>query len=70
MGHHKIAAAIFVGSLIVGSALVLSAELVKPARYEFHSLTEQGTYLIFDKDNGRATTARIDVKDPTAALDH
>ena len=70
MGHHKIAAAIFVGSLIVGSALVLSAELVKPARYEFHSLTDQNSYLIFDRDNGRATVARVDSKEPAATLEH
>jgi hypothetical protein len=70
MGHHKIAAAIFVGSLIVGSALVLSAELIKPARYEYHTLPEPNAYLLFDKDSGQATVARTDSKTPAAAFDH
>jgi hypothetical protein len=70
VGHHKIAAAVFVGSLILGSALVLSAELTKPARYEFHALAEPNSYLIFDTDSGRATKAELDSKTPTASLEH
>jgi hypothetical protein len=68
MGHHKIAAAVFVGSLILGAALVLSAELIKPARYEFHSLSDPNSYLIFDTDSGRATTAKVDAKTSTELL--
>jgi len=68
MGHHKIAAALFVGSLILGSALILSAELTKPARYEFHALQDANSYLIFDTDTGRATNAKVDSKTPTEAF--
>jgi hypothetical protein len=67
-GHHKIAAALFVGALIVGSAIVLSAELIKPARYEFHAGADQRSYVVYDRDTGRATTAEVDSKDPTAPL--
>jgi hypothetical protein len=70
MGHHKIAAAIFVGSLIVGAALILSAELMKPAKYEFHALSEPNSYLIFDTESARATVAPVDSKTPTAAFEH
>jgi len=69
-GHHKIAAAVFVGSLIVGSAMILSAELMKPARYEFHPGADATTYVIYDRDTGRATAAQLGSKDPTAALEH
>ncbi len=62
IGHHKIAAAVFVGSLILGSALILSAELTKPARYEFHALQDVNNYLIFDTDTGRSTNAKVDSK--------
>ena len=47
-GHHKVAAAVFVGSLILGSALVLAAELTKPARYEYHAGPDPASYLLFD----------------------
>jgi hypothetical protein len=70
VGHHKIAAALFVGSLILGSALILSAELTKPARYEFHALSEPNSYLIFDNDNGRATVSKVDSKAPLETLEH
>ena len=57
-GHHKISAALFVGSLIIGSALILSAELTKPTRYEYHG--GSGTdYVLFDNDTGRATLTQI-----------
>jgi len=69
MGHHKIAAAIFVGLLVVGSALILAAELMKPGRYEFHALATPDTYLLFDTDSGQATTIRVDTKNPTAAFE-
>ena len=45
-GHHKVAAAIFVGSLILGAAMVLSAELMKPDRFEFHPGSSPNTYTI------------------------
>ena len=69
-GHHKIAAAVFVGSLIVGASLILSAELVKPERYEFHSGSTPTSYVIYDRDTGRATSADLNAKNPTAALEH
>jgi hypothetical protein len=68
-GHHKISAAIFVGLLLVGCAIILAAELMKPARYEYHQLAEQGNYLIYDRDSGRATITPIDSKTPLAAFD-
>jgi hypothetical protein len=67
-GHHKVAAAIFVASLIVGSALVLSAELMKPERYEFHPGSTANTYLIYDRETGRATSAEFNSKTPTEPL--
>jgi hypothetical protein len=69
-GHHKIAAAVFVGALIIGCALVLAAELMKPARYEFHAVADQNSYLLFDKDTGRSTIAKAGEKDPTSAFAH
>jgi hypothetical protein len=67
-GHHKVAAAIFVASLILGSALVLSAELMKPERYEFHPGTAPNTYIIYDRETGRATSADTSSKNPTDSL--
>ena len=67
-GHHKISAAIFVGSLIIGAAMILSAELTKPSRYEFRAGESSNSYVIFDRDTGRATTAEINSKNPVAVL--
>ena len=68
-GHHKISAALFVGSLIIGSALVLAAELIKPARYEYRPAGDASSYVLFDTDTGRATVTQINSKDPLAALE-
>jgi hypothetical protein len=68
-GHHKISAAIFVGSLIVGAAMVLSAELMKPPRYEYRPANDPNSYVLFDTDTGRATVAQNNSKDPTAAFE-
>jgi hypothetical protein len=68
-GHHKVAAAIFVGSLILGAALVLAAELTKSARYEFRAGPDPSSYVLFDADTGRATMAKVDSKSPTDALE-
>jgi hypothetical protein len=71
VGHHKIAAAVFVGSLILGSSLILAAELTKPARYEYHAAGADGrSYVVFDNDNGRATVASVDSKAPLEAMEH
>lgn len=67
-GHHKIAAAIFVASLILGAAAIMSAELVKPERYEYHNSNDPKTYVIYDRDTGKATMATFDSKDPVAPL--
>jgi hypothetical protein len=67
-GHHQVAAAIFVGSLILGSSLILSAELMKPERYEFHPGSGPATYIIYDRHTGRATTADFNSRNPTASL--
>jgi hypothetical protein len=67
-GHHKIAASVFVGSLILGGAMILSAELTKPERYEFHPGVSPTTYIIYDRDTGRATTSEFNSKTPTAPL--
>jgi hypothetical protein len=67
--HHQVSAAIFVGSLILGVALVLSAELTKPTRYEYHPAgTDFNSYVIFDKETGQATATKTDTKDPTASF--
>jgi hypothetical protein len=58
-GHHQVAAALFVGALILGGSMILSAELMKPARYEFHSQSEPNSYTIFDTDSGRAISAKV-----------
>lgn len=67
-GHHKVAAAIFVGALILGVALILAAELMKPERYEFHPGTSATTYVVYDRDTGRATLAEFNSKNPKASL--
>jgi len=67
-GHHKVAAALFVASLILGAAMVLSAELMKPERYEFHPGSAPNTYLIYDRETGRATSAEFNAKNPTESL--
>ena len=67
-GHHKLAAAVFVGSLIVSAAMILSAELTKPERYEFHAGGDARTYVIYDRQTGRAATADFGAKDPIALL--
>lgn len=67
-GHHKIAAAIFVGSIILSAGMILSAELMKPERYEFHPGASPTTYVIYDRDTGRATSAEFNVKNPTSSL--
>jgi hypothetical protein len=69
-GHHKISAAIFVASLIVGAALILSAELMKPERYEFHPGTAANSYIIYDRNTGRAASVQLDAKNPTASLEN
>jgi hypothetical protein len=68
-GHHKIAAAIFVASLILGAALILSAELMKPERYEFHPAVNPNNYIVYDRDTGRATAVEFDSKTPTASFE-
>ena len=67
-GHHEVAAAIFVGSLVLGAAMILSAELTKPERYEFHAGGTPSSYVVYDKDTGRATTAEFGSKNPLDAL--
>jgi hypothetical protein len=67
-GHHKIAAAVFVGSLILGAAMILSAELMKPERYEFHPGSDPSKYVIYDRNTGRATSAEFDAKNPTGSF--
>jgi hypothetical protein len=70
VGHHQVAAALFVGSLILGGSLILSAELTKPARYEYHTLGQPNNYLIFDTETGRAAATSTESKTPLQALDH
>ena len=67
-GHHKIAAAIFVASLIGSAAMVLSAELIKPERYEHYQSSTPGTYVLFDRETGRAISVEYNSKDPTASF--
>jgi hypothetical protein len=66
-GHHQVSAAIFVGSLIIGAAMILSAELTKPARYEYHAGTNE--YVIFDSDTGRTATVQVGTKEPLKTLE-
>ena len=68
-GHHQISAALFVGSLIIGAAMVLSAELTKPARYEYRSTADQSSYILFDTETGRAIVAQTNSKDPAAGFE-
>ena len=67
-GHHKVAAAIFVGSLIIGASMILSAELMKPERYEFHAAEAPNQYVIYDRDTGRATAVSFNTSNPTEML--
>ena len=67
-GHHQIASVIFVGSLLISAGMVLSAELMKPERYEFHPGTTPSTYIIYDRDTGRATTTEFDSKNPLSSF--
>ncbi len=68
-GHNQIAAALFVGSLIVGSAMILAAELTKPARYEYHATANGNEYVIYDNDTGRSIMATVGAQDdPLKAL--
>ena len=48
--------------------MILSAELMKPERYEFHPGTSANTYIIYDRDTGRATSTEFNSKNPTASL--
>jgi len=48
--------------------MVLSAELIKPERYEFHAGTTPTSYIIYDRDTGRATSAEFNSKNPTETL--
>jgi hypothetical protein len=68
-GHHKVAAAIFVASLILGASMILSAELMKPERFEFHSGSTPNKYTIYDRNTGRATSAEFDSPNPTAPIE-
>ena len=64
-GHHQVSAAIFVGALIIGAAMILGAELTKPARYEYHASPAGGNmYVIFDNDTGRATDVQYGAENP------
>jgi hypothetical protein len=67
-GHHEVAAAIYVGSLILGVGLILAAELMKPERYEFHAGATPTSYVIYDKDTGRATNVEFESKTPLSSL--
>ncbi len=67
-GHHEIAAAIFVGSLLLSTGILLAAELMKPERYEFHPGSTSTSYVIYDRNTGRATNAEFDSKTPIASL--
>jgi hypothetical protein len=66
-GHNQISAAIFVGSLIIGAAMILSAELTKPPRYEYHPATND--YVIYDVDTGRAATVPVGTEEPLKMLE-
>jgi hypothetical protein len=67
-GHHKVAAAIFVSSLIVSAALILAAELMKPERFEFHPSSDAARYVIYDRETGRAATVEFNEKKPRELL--
>jgi hypothetical protein len=67
-GHHEVAAAIFVGSLVLSAGMILSAELIKPERYEFHPGVAPTSYIIYDRHTGRATVSEFDAKNPTGSL--
>ena len=63
-GHHKIAAAIFVASLILGTALILSAVLMKPERYEFRPGSTPTNYVIYDRETGQAIRRGVRFQEP------
>jgi hypothetical protein len=67
-GHHKLAAAVFAGALILGAAMILSAELMKPERYEFHSGNGSTNYVVYDRDTGRAANLEFNSKEPLKSL--
>ena len=67
-GHHKLAASVFVGSMIVGAAMILSAELTKPERYEYHPGNSPSTYVIYDRDTGEAIATEYNTKHPIELL--
>lgn len=68
-GHNQISAALFVGALIIGAAMILSAELTKPARYEYHATGNSSEYVVYDSDTGRSTLATVGAEDPLKALE-
>jgi hypothetical protein len=68
-GHHQISAALFVGSLILGAAMILSAELTKPVRYEYHATGNGNEYLIYDNDTGRSAIATVGAEEPLKTLE-
>ena len=67
--HHQISAAIFVGSLILGAAMILSAELTKPVRYEYHPTANANEYVIYDNDTGRGSLVNVGTEEPLKQLE-
>lgn len=67
-GHHKLAAAMFVGLLILGAAIILAAELVKPPRYQFHSSGSNSQFILFDSDTGKSAVVSVGQAAPLDAL--
>ena len=67
-GHHKVAASIFVGLLILGAAIVLAAELMKPPRYEYHAAGSSNQYILFDSDTGKSAVVDVGQAAPLDAL--
>ena len=67
-GHHEIASAVFVGLLLLSTALVLAAEIMKPEKYEYHPGVTPSSYVIFDRYNGRASNVEFDSKAPTTSV--
>ncbi|HZZ29732.1 MAG TPA: hypothetical protein VFE46_17180 [Pirellulales bacterium] len=63
-GHHQVSAAIFVGSLIIGAAMILAAELTKPPRYEYHAAPANTANVVFDRDSGRAAELTMGGENP------
>ncbi len=48
--------------------MILSAELMKPERYEFHPGSTPTNYVIYDRETGQAIAAEFDSKNPTASF--